>query len=90
MGIWVLTIPGSRDGCDVRFDRSMDVKGDRGDVVPCSSAQTLHGRVRPTVVYDISQTMKSSSTRCFATATLSDRLTKAETASCAMNYHEFP
>jgi hypothetical protein len=52
MGIWVLTIPGNSEGCEVRFESSMDVKGERGDVVPFGSADAhcdarrTHSRVR--------------------------------------------
>lgn len=35
MGICTLTIAEERDGWDVRFDKSIDVKGDRGEVVFC-------------------------------------------------------
>ena len=56
----------------------------------CPSAQQMHIVMLEelTVVYEMSQTTNSSSTRCLATARLSDRLTRAETASCAMNWRE--
>jgi hypothetical protein len=72
---------GTRDGWEVRFDSSIAVKDDNGDVVFCSSAPLIRHESQLTAVYEMSQTKKSCSTRYLAAAIVSDRLISADKAS---------